>query len=171
MTEMTPIAPPAMQDLIPATAPFTREQRLWLNGFFAGLLSVEAERVANAPAAPAAAPADDDSAPWHDAALPIDERMQLAAGQPLPRKLYAAMAQQDCGQCGYLCETYSKAIAGGAETKLNLCVPGDKDTSRMLKRLVNEAGARTGSDPAGLTPGHEGRRNTGDTLAMLEHGV
>ena len=45
--------------------------------------------------------------------MPIDERMQLAAGKPLPRKLYAAMAQQDCGQCGYLCETYSKAIADG----------------------------------------------------------
>ena len=27
--------------------------------------------------------------------------------------LFAAMAQQDCGQCGYLCETYSKAIADG----------------------------------------------------------
>src|SRR5262249_20697053 len=53
-----------------------------------------------------------------------------------PRKLFAAMAQQDCGQCGYLCETYSKAIAGGKECRLNLCVPGGKETNRMLKRLL-----------------------------------
>ena len=89
----------------------------------------------------------DDGAPWHDAAMPIDERMQLAEGRPLPRKLFAAMAQQDCGQCGYLCETYSAAIAGGTETKLNLCAPGGKETSRMLKRLLEETPA-----PAGYTP-------------------
>ena len=83
----------------------------------------------------------DDGAPWHDVALPIDERMQLAEGRPLPRRLFAAMAQQDCGQCGYLCETYSAAIAGGTETKLNLCVPGGKETSRMLKRLLEETPA------------------------------
>jgi sulfite reductase (NADPH) flavoprotein alpha-component len=151
MTELSPIVPPPMQDLIPDTAPFTREQRLWLNGFFAGLLSVEAELGA----APAQAPAaEDDGAPWHDAGMPIEERMQLAEGKPLPRRLFAAMAQQDCGQCGYQCESYSKAIADGAETKLNLCVPGGKETSRMLKRLLEETPVRTGSDPAGLAPGH-----------------
>jgi sulfite reductase (NADPH) flavoprotein alpha-component len=132
--------------MIPDTAPFSLEQRAWLNGFFAGLLSLDAK--------PAAAPAgtvpdaaahalsgDDDGAPWHDAAMPIDERMTLAEGRPLPRRLFAAMAQQDCGQCGHLCETYSKAIAEGRETKLNLCVPGGKETSRMLKRLLEETPA------------------------------
>ena len=84
---------------------------------------------------------EDDGAPWHDAAMPIDERMQLADGKALPRRLFAAMAQQDCGQCGYLCETYSAAIASGQETKLNLCVPGGKETSRMLKRLLEETPA------------------------------
>jgi sulfite reductase (NADPH) flavoprotein alpha-component len=141
MTDLSPIMPPPMQELIPASAPFTPEQRVWLNGFFAGLLSVEAELAAAGlnGAVPAAAPAsEDDGAPWHDAAMPIDERMKLAEGKPLPSKLFAAMAQQDCGQCGYLCEAYSKAIADGAETKLNLCVPGGKETSRMLKRLLEE---------------------------------
>ena len=33
------------------------------------------------------------------------ERMKLAEGRPLRRKLMAAMGQQDCGQCGYNCET------------------------------------------------------------------
>jgi sulfite reductase (NADPH) flavoprotein alpha-component len=142
MTEMTPILPPPMQELIPESAPFSPEQRLWLNGFFAGLLSVEAELGAAALNGATPAPAgEDEGAPWHDAAMPIDERMQLAEGKPLPRKLFAAMAQQDCGQCGYLCETYSKAIADGAETKLNLCVPGGKETSRMLKSLLEQAPA------------------------------
>jgi sulfite reductase (NADPH) flavoprotein alpha-component len=174
MSEMTPIVPPPMQGLIPETAPFTRAQRLWLNGFFAGLLSVDVELGAaglngTVPAAASAAP--DDDAPWHDAAMPIDERMQLADGKPLLRRLFAAMAQQDCGQCGYLCESYSKAIADGTETRLNLCVPGGKETSRMLKRLLD--GVRpSGSDtsaPAtiaercqtreGLTPQGRGTRD------------
>jgi sulfite reductase (NADPH) flavoprotein alpha-component len=160
MTELSPIVPPPMQDLIPATAPFTPEQRLWLNGFFAGLLSVEAEL---GPAvvigdAPAQAPtAEDDRAPWHDAAMPIEERMKLAEGKALPRRLFAAMAQQDCGQCGYVCETYSKAIADGAETKLNLCVPGGKETSRMLKSLLEQApgvpaAAKADTGDAAATP-------------------
>src|SRR5262245_31058800 len=154
MSEMTPIVPPPMQNLIPETAPFTREQRLWLNGFFAGLLSAEAEIAANAPAAsPAAAlNVDDDGAPWHDAAMPIDERMKLAEGKPLPRRLYAAMAQQDCGQCGYLCETYSQAISLGQEAKLNLCVPGGKDTSRMLKRLLEDVPATATASPTEAVP-------------------
>ncbi|MFZ1101565.1 MAG: sulfite reductase subunit alpha, partial [Hyphomicrobiaceae bacterium] len=131
---------------IPEGAPFSPEQRAWLNGFFAGLLSLDAKAGATAlgGAMPDAAPkalSEDDGAPWHDAAMPIDERMQLAEGKPLPRRLFAAMAQQDCGQCGYLCETYSEAIAEGKEIKLNLCVPGGKETSRMLKRLLEETPA------------------------------
>ncbi len=50
----------------------------------------------------------------------------------------AAMAQQDCGQCGYNCNDYSDAIAGKAEARLNLCVPGGKETGRMLKALNEE---------------------------------
>jgi len=133
---------PAMLDvMIPEGAPFSAEQRAWLSGFFAGLLSLDAKVGAAAfggamPDLVAKVLGEDDGAPWHDAAMPIAERIQLAEGRPLRRRLYAAMAQQDCGQCGYLCETYSKAIADGTETKLNLCVPGGKDTSRTLKRLL-----------------------------------
>jgi sulfite reductase (NADPH) flavoprotein alpha-component len=149
MTELSPIVPPPMQDLIPETAPFTREQRLWLNGFFAGLLSAEAELGTAGPNGAAPAAGEVDGAPWHDASTPIEERMRLAEGRPLPRRQFAAMAQQDCGQCGYMCETYSKANADGTETKLNLCVPGGKETSRMLKGLLEQAPAvpRQGSDP------------------------
>ncbi len=72
---------------------------------------------------------DDGEAPWHDQTLPIAERMKLAEGRPLPRRMMAAMAQQDCGQCGYLCDTYAAAIASGAEKQLNLCAPGGKETA------------------------------------------
>ena len=82
--------------------------------------------------------ADDGEAPWHDQTLPIAERMKLAEGRPLRRRMMAAMAQQDCGQCGYNCSDYSDAIAGKSEARLNLCVPGGKETARMLKSLYEE---------------------------------
>jgi sulfite reductase (NADPH) flavoprotein alpha-component len=140
--------------MIPESAPFSQEQRAWLNGFFAGLLSLDVKAGATPldgampDAAAKALGAEDDGAPWHDAAMAIGERMALAEGKPLPRRLFAAMAQQDCGQCGYLCETYSAAIASGAEKKLNLCAPGGKETSRMLKRLLKEMPADAGNAPA-----------------------
>ena len=61
--------------------------------------------------------------------MPIDERMKLAEGRPLPRRMMAAMAQQDCGQCGYLCDDLCRAIASGPEERLNLCAPGGKETA------------------------------------------
>jgi sulfite reductase (NADPH) flavoprotein alpha-component len=159
---------PASPVMIPEGAPFSAEQRAWLNGFFAGLLSLDAKAGA-APldgavpdAAAKALAEDDDGAPWHDAAMPMAERMRLAEGKSLPRRLFAAMAQQDCGQCGYLCESYSKAIADGTEAKLNLCVPGGKDTSRMLKRLLEEgpapAAARAAIAPAAAKAAVPGTR-------------
>jgi len=161
------------QSMIPEGAPFSPEQRAWLNGFFAGLLSLDAKAGAAAldgamPDAAAKALAEDDGAPWHDAAMPLAERMQLAEGKPLPRKLFAAMAQQDCGQCGYLCETYSKAIAEGKEPKLNLCVPGGKDTSRMLKRLQEDTPAAVAPVKAELTPAEPKTAEPGTRDAPVE---
>jgi sulfite reductase (NADPH) flavoprotein alpha-component len=54
--------------------------------------------------------------------------------------MMAAMAQQDCGQCGYNCQDYSNLIATKKEERLNLCVPGGKETARMLKSLYEELG-------------------------------
>lgn len=126
--------------ILPETAPFAPNQRAWLNGFFAGLLSVEAipgaAAVTGGLPAPASLALEDDAAPWHDPAMAIGERMKLAEGKPVKRRLFAAMAQQDCGQCGYLCDTYASALADGTETKQNLCAPGGKETARMLKALL-----------------------------------
>src|SRR5436853_6565997 len=91
----------AADSMIPETAPFSSEQRAWLNGFFSGLLSLDAK--AGAAALDGAMPdlaakalvAEDDGAPWHDAAMPLPERMQLADGKPLPRRLFAAMRSEE----------------------------------------------------------------------------
>jgi sulfite reductase (NADPH) flavoprotein alpha-component len=154
---------PPILEILPESAPFTPEQRTWLNGFFAGLLQLDApakplspEETAGlipglfGPADGAAgAPAEaDDGAPWHDPAMPIADRMKLAEGRPLPRRMMAAMAQQDCGQCGSSCEEYSLSIFQKTEERLNLCVPGGKDTSRMLKKLFDEIGASGAPAPA-----------------------
>jgi sulfite reductase (NADPH) flavoprotein alpha-component len=69
--------------------------------------------------------------------------------------MMAAMAQQDCGQCGYNCNDYSDAIAARSEARLNLCVPGGKETARMLKSLYEEldkAPAAAGAPAAPAAP-------------------
>lgn len=137
--------------LLPESAPFTPAQRAWLNGFLAGWLGLQKAAGAGAGPLPlpipefsglqAETPAEAEAEPWHDPALPLDERLRLAEGERQPRRLMAAMAQLDCGACGYVCRTYSEAIASGQETRLTLCSPGGSETAKALKRLVKEAGA------------------------------
>ena len=160
---------PPIPSLIPESAPFTPEQRTWLNGLFAGLfgLSENVTPVSNVDAArllaglldgtSAADRVDvgatseaDDGAPWHDPVMPLPDRMKLAEGKPLPRRLMAAMAQQDCGQCGYNCKDYADALFAKSEKRLNLCVPGGKDTSRTLKQLYQEFDGAPSTAPAAV---------------------
>jgi sulfite reductase (NADPH) flavoprotein alpha-component len=129
--------------LIPEDAPFTPEQRSWLSGFLTAVLMAPPP-AAEAPGGPAGAPApgptlaSNDEAPWHDPAMALADRMQLADSKPLAPRLMAAMAQQDCGQCGYNCADYANALFARNEKRLNLCAPGGKDTQRMLKALAVE---------------------------------
>jgi sulfite reductase (NADPH) flavoprotein alpha-component len=151
---------PPIPNFLPDNAPFTPEQRTWLNGLFAGLFGLEngvtplspdeaAKLIPGlAPSAPQN-PNEDDSAPWHDPAMPLADRMKLAEGKPLPRRMMAAMAQQDCGQCGYNCKDYAGKLFDKSETRLNLCAPGGKETARMLKQLYAEL---EGGAPAAETP-------------------
>src|ERR1700710_829377 len=158
---MNQMTPPPKVEIIPSSAPFSEAQRSWLNGFFAGLLSdgpapLSAEQGAAVLQGPLG-DGDDGEAPWHDQTLPISDRMKLAEGRPLRRRMMAAMAQQDCGQCGYNCNDYSDAIASRAEPRLNLCVPGGKETARMLKALNEElekapAASSGPSAPVAATP-------------------
>ena len=148
---------------LPQNAPFSSLQRAWLDGFLAGLIgngdpiaSLEPPGVSgedraarrNDPAAgmvdeavnPPAAPtvAETEDFPWHDPGLPLDERVALAAGRRPEHMLMAAMAQTDCGQCGYSCQAYAEAIASGADSNITRCAPGGKATSRKLKELLAE---------------------------------
>jgi len=124
---------PTQVELIPEDAPFEAEQREWLNGLIAALAGWEG----SLGGAGGQENKSEESFPWHDPAMEMDERMALAEGKPYERQLMAAMAQLDCGQCGYLCKTYSEAIAFEGED-LNRCVPGAKETERKLKDLVAE---------------------------------
>ncbi|MFH5806281.1 (Fe-S)-binding protein, partial [Alienimonas sp. DA493] len=161
---------PTPFSLIPDTAPFDMEQRAWLNGFLAGWVGLQnaggpaaaaataavqglvAEGPAGDAAAEAEAEAEDEDFPWHDDALPMEERMELAEGKPLKRRLMAAMAQLDCGSCGYDCKRYAEAIADGSEKSLKKCSPGGKETARKLKELIAEAPADAA--PAGNADGN-----------------
>ena len=177
--------PPPLPSLVPDTAPFSDEQRAWLNGFFAGLVSLDGFGVTPISGDQAAAlinggatnaEDDDGGAPWHDQTLPLTERMQLADGKPVRRRMMAAMAQQDCGQCGYDCKNYSGAIASGKEERLNLCVPGGKETARMLKTLAEEMkavppavkpAAAAAAEPAPPVAGAPGRSRDNPVTASL----
>ena len=148
--------------LIPESAPFTSEQRAWLNGFLAGWVGLDqANRLSgslptvaiDALSAPAPEPANAaEEFPWHDSNLTIVERLELAEGKPIERRLMAAMAQLDCGACGYICQTYSEAIAAGKEKNLTLCSPGGKNTAKAIKQLLKDGGGTNGTKAA--TNGH-----------------
>jgi sulfite reductase (NADPH) flavoprotein alpha-component len=149
---MNQMTPPPQLEIIPPSAPFTEGQRSWLNGFLIGLLQLDGSTplaaAQNSAVLGPAGDADDGEAPWHDQTMPIAERMKLAEGRPMRRRMMAAMAQQDCGQCGYNCNDYSDAIASKAEPRLNLCVPGGKETARMLKALHEELEKAPGASPS-----------------------
>ena len=164
---------------LPDTAPFSPEQRAWLSGFFSGLMNVPggSNGAAGANGATGVGAPDQhetnpaegqEEFPWHDPQLPMGERLKLAEGKPPARVLMAAMAQLDCGSCGYLCETYAEAIATGSDKDLSKCVPGGSETKKKLKELtatltVNGAApAAGGAAPAAkaaAAPGSYSRDN------------
>jgi sulfite reductase (NADPH) flavoprotein alpha-component len=156
--------------VLPESAPFSPAQRAWLNGFFAGMLgldrggapsnghngsgpTVSANGTAHAEPAP---PAAEETFPWHEPTIPMAERLKLAEGKPHERVLMAAMAQLDCGSCGYLCKTYAEAIASGQDTDLSKCSPGGKDTAKKLKELVAARKALPQAPTANGTNGSHG---------------
>jgi hypothetical protein len=108
---------------------FNTEQKRYLEGFVADL-QIEA-----------------------DPAMALPDRMKLVEGRPLRRRMTALTGQQDCGQCGYTCQNYSDAISSKKEERLNRCVPGGRETTRMLRALHQERGTSPpGAAPAVATP-------------------
>ena len=116
---MTQNVPPPIPTLVPETAPFSRRaarlaERLLRRPRLARprrrhRAVAGAERGADAVRA-TGPPTTATTArrPGTTRRLPLAERMKLAEGRPLRRRMMAAMAQQDCGQCGYNCEDYSE---------------------------------------------------------------
>ncbi len=144
---------------LPESAPFTPEQRAWLSGFLGAVIASEPMQGASAlsgseTAATGAGPAlaSNDDAPWHDPSMPLIDRMALAAAKPLAPRLMAAMAQQDCGQCGYNCADYANAIFLKTEERLNLCAPGGKETARKVKELAEELAKEGAAQPKAAAP-------------------
>ena len=98
-------------------------------------------------AAPEVVPGDatdgaSPAVPFHREDLMLTERMELAneMGGKFETKLFAAMAQTDCGACGWDCEGYANALATGETDDISLCVPGESETLDMLEMLMKEAG-------------------------------
>lgn len=154
---------------LPENAPFDKGYRAWLNGYFAGLVSTgkdfdltiedQASTVSTQNPESSSGPSESadsidlDEAAWHDMSLSLDERMALVEDTaPLHHRLMAAMAQQDCGQCGYDCKGYSGALATGEESDPGLCVPGSKKTRKKVKALLSEGSA---SDTGEVAPPSE----------------
>jgi sulfite reductase (NADPH) flavoprotein alpha-component len=66
--------------IVGPAAPFTDAQRAWLNRLFAEALlqDLPAPPVSSTPTPPA----EDESTPWKDPAMPLVERLALAAARP-----------------------------------------------------------------------------------------
>ncbi|RYB04184.1 sulfite reductase subunit alpha [Lichenibacterium ramalinae] len=159
-------AAPQITVTIPDTAPFSPEQRSWLSGFFsASVAAMAAEGPPTASNDSAATTVDgpilatNDEAPWHDPSMEPDARMEMAKDRPIAPRLMAAMAQQDCGQCGYNCADYANAIFLHNEERLNLCAPGGKVTARLLKGLAVELNDINGDKTAADVGAAEGGKS------------
>ena len=53
---------------------------------------------------------------WHNAELSIEVRLRLADGRPLDLRMAAALAQLDCGRCGYVGRKHAAHIELGDVT-------------------------------------------------------
>jgi sulfite reductase (NADPH) flavoprotein alpha-component len=157
--------------LLPESAPFSPLQRAWLDGYLAALFgAADRRQEGGVPPAVSDAAAEPEDFPWHDPTLALDERLAVADGRAPARRLMAAMAQLDCGQCGYLCQTYAEAIASGVEPQLTRCAPGGKATSRAVKELLANLDAPAAPPAAAaqaIAPPHPASASPEPTAARL----
>ena len=149
---------------LPENAPFTAAQRAWLDGYIAGWFGFGTDTTPPSQSVTAVA-AEVEDFPWHDPTLAMEDRLALAEGRQPERVLMAAMAQLDCGQCGYLCQSYAEAIVRGEEKSLSRCVPGGKATSRKLKQLI---GSGLGTSDAMPTAAAVPARSPATTVASAD---
>ncbi len=125
---------PAKPKPAPATATETTEEVSQAEIQQAAAPEIPLDQPAEAGASPAV--------PFHRDDLTLPERMALAneIGGNWETKLFASMAQTDCGACGWDCEGYAHALATDETDDISLCVPGESETLDMLKLLMEEKG-------------------------------
>ena len=158
---------PPIPLLVPETAPFIGEQRAWLNGFFAGAGLARRRRrrrrsrpeqrrspLMRLPGRSTTATTARRRGTTRPCRLP--ERMKLAEGRPLRRRMMAAMAQQDCGQCGYNCAgLFQRDLPqeGGAAEPVRAGRQGNRphaeDASRRARQGARRGAARSAAGGAG----------------------
>ncbi len=156
--------PPA--ELVPPNAPFDEEQRAWLNGFLAGLLGLaDSESAPATPGPPPATPAA--NAAWRDPALPLERRLELSSSETPERRMMSALAQLDCGQCGFSCQGYARALAHGTERDTSLCAPGGRSTARALRSLLTGPAGTSRGVRAWVAGGAAARRARGTDVGPL----
>src|SRR5262245_65195020 len=99
------------------------EQKRDREGFVAGLQIAKAAREsAGAPSAAGTKPAElsgSDAAHLRAQAMPLADRMKLAEGRRLRRRMMAGRGQRDCGQGEYTCRTYWTATFLKRKDELN----------------------------------------------------
>jgi sulfite reductase (NADPH) flavoprotein alpha-component len=135
--------------------------------------SLSGPQAANGQRVESNGPETEEDFPWHDSSLPIVERMELAKDKPVARRLMAAMAQLNCGSCGYLCQSYAEAIATGQEKNLSLCTPGGTETKKAIKLLLKDVGAvervSDGAKPESIN--HQDHAVAGQNGSVIGGGV
>ena len=83
-----------------------------------------------------------DGAPCTMPPCPIDERMQLAEGRPLPRKLFAAMAHRTAANAATCARPTRPPSPAARRTSSTWAPLAAKRRARMLKRLLEETRRR-----------------------------
>jgi hypothetical protein len=134
-------APPAAPKPAPAPAP-APETETSAEQPAVSTAEIQQAAAPEVVAAPVAEAGASPAVPFHREDLMLTERMQMAneMGGKFETKMFAAMAQTDCGACGWDCEGYAHALATGETDDISLCVPGESETLDMLKKLMEEAG-------------------------------
>jgi NADH-quinone oxidoreductase subunit B len=136
----TPPAPEKPKAVAAAATAVVEEE-----GTAAPVVTAAEIQQAAAPEIPLDQPAEagaSPAVPFHRDDLTLPERMAMAQeiGNKWETRLFAAMAQTDCGACGWDCEGYANALATGETDDISLCVPGESETLDMLKILMEEKG-------------------------------
>ncbi len=105
--------------------------------------------------------------------MPMAERMKLAEGRPLRRRMMAAMAQQDCGQCGYNCHDYSEALfrqVGSAPQSLRARRQGNRPHAEVPHEEMGGAGRQGACGCAGRSACTGADRSTGPLARQSRRG-